>query len=201
MQFAATPATGGNTGWEKAISPMDVPHNFAASFGYQLPFGKGKKYLNNAGGLVNAFLGGWQTQGIMVLTSGRIFTPTISRDQANTGVGNQRPNRLGSGTLDQPTLDLWFDKSAFALPALYTYGNSGGGILRGDGYRNFDFSIFKRFRIAETSTLEFRSEAFNLANMASFSLPNTVVDTAAGGKVTSTSSSSRRLQFALKLTF
>jgi hypothetical protein len=201
MQFAATPAKGGNTGWEKALSPMDVPQNFAASFGYQLPFGKGKKYLNTTGGLVNALLGGWQTQGIMVATSGRIFTPTISRDQANTGVGGQRPNRIGSGKLANPTLGLWFDKAAFVLPAQYTYGNSGGGILRGDGYRNFDFSIFKRFRIAETSHLEFRSEAFNLANMASFSLPNTVIDTAAGGTVTSTSSSSRRLQFALKLTF
>jgi hypothetical protein len=58
------------------------------------------------------------------------FTPTISRDVANTGVGGQRPNRIGSGVLANPTLDGWFDKSAFAEPAQYTYGNSGRNILR-----------------------------------------------------------------------
>ena len=178
-----------------------MPHNLAASFGYELPFGRGRRFINGARGLTNGLLGGWQAQGILVLTSGRNFTPTISRDQANTGVGGQRPNRIGSGKLDNPTLNLWFDKTAFVLPAQYTYGNSGGNILLGDSYKNFDFSVFKRFKLTETSTLEFRCEAFNLTNTTSFSTPNTVTDTAAGGRVTSTFGSARRMQFALKYRF
>ena len=201
MEWASTPAKGGNYGWEKAISGLDVPHNLAASFGYELPFGKGKRFLNGARGLTNGVLGGWQAQGILVLTAGRPFTPTISRDQANSGVGNQRPNRIGSGKLANPTLDLWFAKTDFVLPAQYTYGNSGGNILRGDSYKNFDFSVFKRFNFTETSTLEFRCEAFNLTNTTSFSTPNTVIDTAAGGRVTSTFGSARRMQLALKYRF
>lgn len=201
LQHANTPAKGGNTAWEKSASEMNVPQNLAASFGYELPLGKGKRFLGNVGGLLNGLIGGWQAQGILIRTSGRPFTPTISRDQANTGVGSQRPDRLGSGKLANPTLALWFDKSAFALPALYAYGNSGAYILHGDSYRDFDFSVFKRFRVRETSTLEFRSEFFNLTNTASFNPPNSAVDTASGGTVTSTSGSARRMQFALKYKF
>jgi len=201
LQFALTQAKGGNTGWERAASNLNIPHNLAASFGYELPFGKGRHFLSNAGGLLNGLIGGWQAQGILIRSSGRPFTPTISRDQANTGVGGQRPNRLGSGKLENPSIALWFDKTVFALPALYTYGNSGGNILQGDSYKDFDFSVFKRFRVRETSTLEFRSEFFNLTNTASFNPPNTVIDTATGGIVTSTAGSARRMQFALKYRF
>jgi hypothetical protein len=200
-EWAKTDAKGGNDGWEKHLSGLDVPHNFAASFGYELPFGKGKHFLNGASGFTNGLIGGWQAQGILVLTSGRNFTPTISRDQANTGVGSQRPNRIGSGKLENPTLDLWFDKTAFVLPSQYTYGNSGGNILIGDSYKNFDFSVFKRFSVTETSTLEFRFEVFNLTNSPSFSTPNTVIDTSTGGRVTSTFGSARRMQLALKYRF
>ena len=118
-------AVGGNRGREKALSGFDVPHNVALSAGYELPFGRGRRLLGNANGVVDAVLGGWQIQGIYVWRSGRPFTPTISSDRANTGVGAQRPNRLGSGALDEPTVEVWFDKTAFALPAQFTYGELG----------------------------------------------------------------------------
>jgi hypothetical protein len=100
----------------------------------------------------------------------------------------QRPNRLSSGKLDNPTVERWFDVSAFVLPAQFTYGNSGANILREDRFKTFDFSVFKQFRITEGSQLQFRAEAFNVTNTASFNAPNTQVDTAAGGRVTSTAS-------------
>ncbi len=150
--------------------------------------------------VIDGILGGWQIQGIYVWRSGRPFTPTISTDRANTGVGGQRPNRLGSGVLDNPTIDAWFDKTAFAIPAQFTYGDSGGGILREDSYKTLDFSLFKQFRIG-SHRLVFRAEAFNLTNTPSFNAPNSAVDTAAGGRVTSTSSSPRQMQFALKYDF
>src|SRR5262249_43020621 len=147
IQRANAPATGQNTVWERALTDFDIPHNLAVSFGYELLFGHGKRWLGAASGFTNALLGGWQTQGILVIRSGRPFTPTIGADRANTGVGGQRPNRTGSGKLDNPTVEKWFDVSAFTLPAQFTYGNSGANILREDRFKSFDFSIFKQFRI------------------------------------------------------
>lgn len=201
IQRANAPAVGQNTVWERALTDFDIPHNVAVSFGYELPFGRGKRLLSNAGGIANAILGGWQTQGILVVRSGRPFTPIIGTDRANTGVGNQRPNRMGSGKLDHPTVEKWFDTSAFVLPAQFTYGNSGANILREDRFKSFDFSIFKQFRITEGSQLQFRAEAFNVTNTPSFAIPITTIDATNTGRVTSTFSSPRQIQFALKYNF
>ena len=116
------------------------------------------------------------------------------------GVISVRSGYMG-GQLANPTLDLYFDKSAFVLPANFTWGNSGGDILRRDYIGNFDFSVFKIFTVSERSKLQFRAEVFNLPNTPYFSAPNTNVDVAAGGKVTSTSNTPRQMQMALKLTF
>ncbi len=91
FQFNQAPALGGNTGYEYALSSFDVPHNLAISGNYALPFGRGMKYMNHANGFVNNTLGGWHLQTIIVLRSGTPFTPTISGDRANPGVGGQRP--------------------------------------------------------------------------------------------------------------
>src|SRR5262249_442860 len=123
------PTTGGNTAWERALSDFDIPHNFVASWGYELPFGQGKRFLSSANGFAGGLLGGWQIQGIVVVRSGRPFTPVIAADRANigisgqNGIGGQRPNRLSSGKLDNPTVEKWFDTSAFIVPAQFTYGN------------------------------------------------------------------------------
>jgi Carboxypeptidase regulatory-like domain len=193
-----TTAVGGNTGREKALSGFDIPHNVALSVGYELPFGQQKKYLSDASGVLDAVLGGWQVQAIYVWRSGRPYTPTISSDRANTGVGGQRPNRTATGTLEDPTVGRWFDTSAFVLPAQFTYGNSGGNILREDSYKTLDFSLFKQFRLKGDSRVQFRVEAFNLTNTPSFSAPATAIDTASAGRVTSTAGPPRQLQFALK---
>jgi hypothetical protein len=191
------PSVGGNTGREKAISAFDVPHNLALSVGWELPVGRGKRFLGNAGGATQALLGGWQMQAIYIWRSGRPFTPTISADRANTGVGGQRPNRVGSGALDNPTVDKWFDTTAFVLPAQFTYGDSGANILREDSYKNLDFSVFKRFG----DKVELRAECFNLTNTPSFNAPATAIDTATAGRVTSTFSTPRQVQLGLKFKF
>jgi hypothetical protein len=195
------PGIGGNFTYDTGPTSFDIPHLLAISFGAELPFGRGKRFLGEAGTLANAFLGGWQAQSIINYRSGLPFTPTVSRDVANTGAGGQRPNRIASGELDNPTIDAWFDKTAFVVPRDFTFGNSGRGILRGDHQWNVDFSIFKRFEIAGSSSLEFRAEAFNLLNSVYFGLPSTSVDTATGGRITSTSNVARQLQFGLKYIF
>jgi carboxypeptidase family protein len=201
IQHQNAPAVGGNTAWERSLTDFDIPHNLAASWGYELPVGRGKRLLNGANGFTNALLGGWQVQGVVVVRSGRPFTPTITADRANIGIGGQRPNRLSSGKLNNPTVERWFDVSAFSLPAQFTYGNSGANILREDRFKTFDFSVFKQFRITEGSQLQFRAEAFNVTNTASFNAPSTQIDTASGGRVTSTAGQPRQIQFALKYNF
>jgi hypothetical protein len=189
MRTLPAPEVGGNYTYETGLAPFDIPHLFALSFGYQLPSGKGP------------LLSGWQLQSIINYRSGLPFTPTISRDVANIGVSGQRPNRISSGKLEDPTLDLWFDKSAFVVPDNFTYGNSGSGILRSDHQWNADASMFKKFSVRSGNTLEFRVEAFNVLNSVYFSAPNTVIDTAAGGRVTSTSNQPRQIQLGLKYLF
>ena len=121
------PEIGGNYTYETQPQPWDIPHLFSASYGYELPFGKGRKFLSNAGGVTNAIVGGWQFQNIISYRSGLPYTPTISRDVANIGVGGQRPNRVGSGELENPTIDVWFDKTAFVVPASFTLRRLGPG--------------------------------------------------------------------------
>jgi Carboxypeptidase regulatory-like domain/TonB dependent receptor len=196
-----TPPAGGDYAYQRALASFDIPQNLTVSSGYSLPFGKARKYLANAGGFANATLGGWQVQGILTLHSGVPFTPTISRDVSNTGIGGQFPNRIGSGQLPDPTLSNWFNKADFTLPANYTYGNSGSFILRADRFKNLDFSLFKTFQAGERLRIQFRAEAFNLTNSPTFNPPGSNIDTSSGGVVTSTLSAPRNIQLALKFNF
>ena len=201
FQWSENPSIGGDYAWEKAPVGFDVPQNVSVSYGLALPVGKGHRYLSRANGFTNAVLGGWQLSSLMVFRSGLPYTPGVSRDVANTGVGGQRPNRTCSGQLDHPTLAEWFNPACFSIPAAYTYGNSGAGILRSDGSANVNVSLSKEFRPIERVRVQLRGEAFNLTNSAYFNGPATSIDTSTVGRVTSTSSTPRQVQVALKLSF
>jgi hypothetical protein len=196
-----TPVTFGMLYQNYGVCDYDIPQNLTISSLYELPFGNGRHYLNKVNPVVNGILGGWEVAGILSDRSGLPFTPVISGDRANTGVGGQRPNRLADGSLDNPTVSQWFNVSAFATPALYTYGNSGRNILRSDGLVTVDFTLKKNFVISEAKRFEFRAEAFNIANHPTFSTPNATIGTAAAGTITSTLNAGRTLQGALKFYF
>ena len=178
--------------------------------GYELPVGKGKRFLSNAGALAQGALGGWRVQGIAIFRSGQPFTPTISRDVANTGVGNQRPS-IVAAPLIVGTPNCWFyaaanpacpsGTNAFVLPAGNTYGNGGANTFRSQWLRNLDLSVFKQFPITESSLVQFRAEFFNLTNTPTFGIPNTATDTSAGGIVTTSANNPSQLQFGLKFNF
>ncbi|QHN04196.1 hypothetical protein FTO74_13090 [Granulicella sp. WH15] len=212
FQFNQSPGLGGNSGYEYAISPYDTPQNLALSGSYELPFGKGRRYLNHANGIVNNTLGGWQIQTIIAVRSGVPFTPVVSTDVANTGVANQRPNLNPAGGTPHfhPTVAQWFDRAKYVDAPQYQYGTVHADVERSDLYRQYDASIFKNFAMPHESTLSFRAEFFNLTNTTSFSAPNssitssavlTTIDSAGGAQVTSTSVPSRDIQFALKYNF
>jgi hypothetical protein len=209
-----TPAAGGDFYFERAPSSFDIPQNIAFNLGYELPFGKGKRFLNDANRFAQGLLGGWQAQGIVIVRGGQPFTPTVSRDVANTGIGGQRPQVIGKPTIvGAPT--CWFYSStnascaaldpsganAFTVPASFTYGNAGANTLRSQWLRNLDFSVFKQFPITESSVLQFRAEFFNLTNTPTFGIPNSTIDTASAGIVTTSVNNPRQLQFGLKYNF
>ncbi len=168
--------------------------NFTVSAVYQLPF------LKNEHGFLGAALSGWELTGIFTKLSGIAFTPTISTDPANTGQ-SKRPDRIGNGSLSNPTVNKWFDVAAFRVPAPFTYGNSGINILRGPGKTNLDFGLFKNFVVSEKVKLQFRTEFFNLTNTPYFGLPNTNIQAPQAGRILSTAGAPRQIQFALKLMF
>jgi len=190
--------------WDRNLnrgrSTTDLRHNYVMSTTYELPFGKGKRYMNTnrAADLV---FGGWQLGGILTLQTGLPFTVTSGGGITNAG-GADRPNRIADGNLpeSQQSIDRWFDLAAFTTQAQYTYGNSGRNILDGPGNRNLDVSLAKSFAITERVRLQFRAESFNATNTANFGFPGANINAAGVGQIT-TADEPRRIQFGLKLIF
>jgi TonB dependent receptor len=181
-------------------SLFDLRHVFVGSVVYDMPFGKGRTWMNR-GGPIDWVLGGWQVGGIVTLRSGLPFTPLVSTDISNTGTTNH-PNRIGNGNLDpgSRTLGRWFDLSAFEIPTALTCGNSERNILYGPPSRNMDLKLGKNFHIGETKRVEFRAEAFNFTNTPHFNLPNVNINMPQGGTI-SGAGEGRDVQLGLKFIF
>jgi hypothetical protein len=169
---------------------------------YQLPFGKGKAYLSNANGFINTLAGNWNVGSIITLDSGRPFSVSAGGDIANVGGGSQRAQVVGNpkSGFQQSRLE-WFNTAAFKIPASYTFGNEGRNNLSGAAVTNVDFITYKDFKLTERFTTQFRAEFFNVFNHANFGLPSNNVQASSFGQITSTSTASRQIQFALKLQF
>ena len=192
---------------ERGRSNFDVPHRFVASYSYDLPFGRGKAHLANAG-WATTLLSGWQTFGIVTVQSGRPFTVALLPDIDNSGTGrsilgfgaNDRPNVVGDPNSGSRTTDHWFNTAAFSFPPRGTFGNAGRNILDGPGYRNVNASLVKNTQLTERLNLQFRAEVFNLFNHPNFDLPDNFVGSPTFGRITS-ARDPRHLQFGLKLLF
>jgi hypothetical protein len=181
--------------------PDDLTHVFVLNHAYELPFGAGRKYL--AHGILGQIVGDWNINGIWQLSSGQRFTATSASGVSNApGGGGDRPNRIKDGNLptDQRTIDHWFDLTAFATPAQYTFGNSGTGILVGPGDFNVDLGIHRNFPIRERLTLSYRCEMFNAFNRPNFGVPNASIGNALAGQISGTAAA-RVFQMALKVIF
>ncbi len=182
-------------------TPDDYTHVFTLNHVYQLPFGKGRRYLTS--GPAAWLLGNWDVNGIWSAHTGGRFTPVLGTNVSNSaGGGSQRPNRIASGNLPsgQQSIAHWFDLAAFAAPALYNFGNSGTGILTGPGYFDLDLGIVRIFPITERVSLNLRGEAFNAFNRANFNNPNSSIGTAQAGIISSTLPA-RIVQVAAKVVF
>ncbi|MFZ3215531.1 MAG: carboxypeptidase regulatory-like domain-containing protein [Candidatus Acidiferrales bacterium] len=179
---------------------------------YDLPIGQGRTYLSDVSGATAKLVSGWGVTSIITLQSGFPFTPQLSYNPSNNGDTRNpvraflNPDFTGPVILGTPT--QWFNPSAFIAPptTLGFYGNVGRDAYTGPGLATWDFSVLKNTSITERFNLQFRAEIFNLLNRANFNTPNLIVFTPAGvsgtaGAISSTSTTSRQVQFALKLLF
>jgi hypothetical protein len=179
-------------------SALNAEHQGSLSAHYDLPFGRGK------------LIGGWQLNGIVSLLSGFPLTPQIGSNRSGDG-DTRNPDRPSlnpafTGSIIEGSPNQWFNPNAFILPAAGTYGNLGRGALIGPGLADIDLSLFKDIAFRERVKLQIRSEFFNTLNHANFGTPNAIVFSSGqvsstAGLITSTATTSRQIQFGMKLTF
>ena len=187
----------------------DVRNIGVISAVYTLPFGHGNAVANGLSGFANSAVSGWSVNSIVTLQSGFPITPQLSYNPTNDGDAKNpvrpfvNPNFHGSVILGSPK--QWFNPSAFLAPPANSgfWGNLGRDTLNGPDLGTWDFSTFKDTKVGERMNVEFRAELFNLLDRANFNTPNLIVFTPTGvsgtaGAITSTSTTSRQVQFALK---
>jgi hypothetical protein len=200
---------------ERGDSMFDVRQHFVGFLTYELPVGKGKKYLGE-GGIASYILGNWQVNTIVTKQTGatiQLFAPNVSLSGGNN---SPRPDCIGnalSGASSNPRSGAWLNPLAFAMPANGQFGNCHVGAYHGPGFSNADLSFFKILPVTEKMRFEFRVEMFNAFNHANFSNPNSfyapfTVDPKTGGfvpggfgAIQSTIGDPREIQFGLKFYF
>jgi len=188
-----------NLNRDRGLSDNFVKHRLSVSYVFELPFGRGRRWLAQ-GGIVDQALGGWQLSGVTVLQSGPAFTVSAPGDRANIGLGT-RPNRICDGNLASGrAADRWFDGNCFVLPDQFTVGNSGRNVLIGPPLQTWDIGIMKRFAITENHYLQFRAEMFNALNNVNLGVPGASLGTPSFGRVIA-AESARSIQFGLKYGF
>jgi hypothetical protein len=187
---------------EYARSLSDTPHRLSMAVTYEMPFGKGKKFLSG-GRALDLMVGGWSANVVSVMQSG--YPLTIWQPNSNSVFGPtvQRPNATGlSPEVDAPfakRLDGWINPAAFSLAPQYTFGNVSRVIgMRGPGQVNFDVSLFKTFAITERLKAQFRAESLNVTNTPTFYGPNTTFTNPSFGIITTQGNYPRLIQLGVR---
>jgi len=191
-------------------SALNAAHQASLSGSYELPFGRGKRWLVGAQGFEDKLVGGWQLNAITTLLSGFPFTPEIGTNRSGDG-DTRNPDRPSlnpgfSGPVILGSPNQWFNPNAYIRPAAGTWGNLGRGVLTGPGLADLDASLFKDVSLTEQFRLQFRAEFFNALNHTNLGTPNAIVFSGttispSAGLITSTATTSRQIQFGLKLIF
>ncbi len=187
-------------------------HGLTIAQNFNIPFGRGRTYGNNANRFVDIVLGGWNLSGVTSFYSGLPFTPNLTNvdNRPDVGPGNRPDVGSGSAYATNQSRDQWLNvgagnsiSSAFAIPAANTYGNYGFNTLRGPIFINQDVNLSKSFSLTERLKWQIRAEGYNIFNHTNLGLPNTNVNGSGAGQITAISfgSQMRRLQFAMRLDF
>ena len=197
----------GNLRMNRGRGEANIPGRLAVLGGYDIPFGKGRQYGGDS--FFGKLLGGWSLYTLTTLQKGQWYT-VFDTDRLRVGSSvNQRPNLAGNPNTGRRTPEEWTNTAAFVDPprttidgveGFYTYGNAGRGIAEGPGVINVDLSLLREFYLGEETRLEFRLEAFNLANHPLLLPTNSTWNYTAGsfGSI-GRSGDGRQLQFGIKI--
>jgi hypothetical protein len=193
-----------------APTDFDRTFGFTQSYVYQLPFGKGKPWLNS--GITSKVLGNWEVSGILTLMSGIPFFVTANGGSLNSPGSTQTANIVAPVTYPEGINvgNPWFSTSSFAQPVGVVFGNVGRNNMFGPGLFGLNLSLFKHFKITERFDLEVRGEGFQITNTPQFANPQTSLTSSTFGYVTGTLGSGsgvngtgggRAVELGVKVTF
>ena len=186
--------------YNRGRNSQDRTHIMAFNSVYELPFGRGRKFMSDANPVVNALLGGWQFSGIYKLASGS----PLSIGVPGTTLGNGRGTRAdlaGDPNLSNPSTSAWFNTAAFSAPGDFTFGNSAQGVLDGPGSHVIDTALMKNFYFMEGKYVQFRWEMFNMPNHVNLNNPGTNFGQPGRTGVITSSGDARVMQFGLKVVY
>lgn len=174
-----------NRGADRSLSGNDVRHRLSASTVYELPWGRGRKFLTS--GALSQIAGGWNVGVILIAQQGSPFGLVTQTNTTNSFNAVQRVNVLRNPALPvgERTVARWFDTTAVAAPAAYTFGNSPRGLLTGPGLFNADLSLIKNIRLFEGVTMQFRAESLNVLNRTNFQAPGRSLGSPTFGAISS----------------
>jgi outer membrane receptor protein involved in Fe transport len=192
-------------------------HAFVIAATYELPFGRGQPLASDAGVWLDRLVGGWQLNATARIQSGLPYDVTYRDAIFDRDVGPYRPDVVGDPNAGDSTQDRWFNAtpigspgSAFARPAVGTFGNMRRNSLTAPGYWRVDASLFKKIALAKRAALELRVEAVNLFNHVNLGLPDRMLgipgsDNPNAGRISETANFNRdpqrNLQFGVRLSF
>jgi hypothetical protein len=198
----------------------DVRHNISATGVYALPFGHGRTYLSDSNRLLDAAIGGWKLSTALVSYTGFPETVTGPGNGSNNEGGNSRANQYRKLKIVHRSPINWFGTDPSATPCTTPgvdngvcafgpadsthFGTSKNGAVRGPGYFNEDFSLFKDFRTYKEQAFTFRYDLFNAFNIVSYGNPDTGVTDSTFGQIVSQEnirSTERRMQFSASYHF
>jgi hypothetical protein len=195
---------------EKSLSADDAAQRLVVSYVYDLPIGRGLRYLGNAPGWLNQIAGGWGVGGVTTLMSGFPLGFGTAQNLTQSFGGGSRPNYV-SGCSRQVSgdatarLSQWFNTACFTQPAPFTFGDESrlDPQLRAAGVANWDASAYKTFPIAHDGAvnMQFRTEAFNLFNRVQFGYPGLTYGASNFGIVNTQLNNPRLLQFSMRLNY
>ena len=163
---------------------FDRTHALTLLHNWELPFGKGRKYLEPPKQDCGRRIGGWRFSGVSTLYSGVAFTPTISNaPSVNADLNSFRPDLIGDPNVQNPNASLWFNPVRLHAPQQpFRNGERRQRSLRGPALYVLNFALAKSFVITESKSLELRWENFNALNHVNLGLPSTQVDVSGADK-------------------
>ncbi len=187
---------------DRGSAAQQLRSNFTASVLYELPFGRGHRYLNHSSKVVNQVVAGWQANSIITTHSGFPMAFTQATNTSGAGVTN-RPDLVSGCNLysGAKTVSKWFNTACFAAPTAQQLGNAPRTYGSGPGRTNVDFSMYKKFQTYRQQNLEFHAEFFNILNHTQLGMPDQGLGNSTFGTISTTVMSNRQVQFAMKYLF